>query len=76
MVAAAGQTHEVPVALQQHGFGGGRDSGQAEARGQLTLVHVAVGGQVRVFRMLNHERAEAAGVGERAAHHPGVAYGL
>ena len=50
----------------------GRDPGEAQPRGERTLVHHAVLGQGRLLRVLDDQRVEAGGVGQRAAHHPGV----
>ena len=69
---AAGELDQAQVALDHHRLGRRRDPGQAEARGELPLVHHAVLGQRRLLGMLDDQGVEAGGVGQGAAHHPRV----
>jgi hypothetical protein len=45
---------------------------QAEARGELALVHHAFAAQVRIFEVVHDQRAEIARIDQRPAHHLGV----
>jgi hypothetical protein len=40
-----------------------------ERRGEFALVHHAVADEVGVLHVVDDERAEVAGIGQRAAHH-------
>ena len=68
VVAAAGQRREADVALDDDDLGFLRDAGKAEARRDLALVHHAGADEVRVGGVVHDERAEVAGIGQRAAH--------
>ena len=69
---AAGQLEQAQVALDHHRLGRRRDAGEAQARGERPLVHHPVLGQRRLLGVLDDQRVEAGGVGQRAAHHPRV----
>ena len=68
VVAPAGEAHEADVALQHHRLGLARDAGQPEPRGELALVHHALADEVGILHMVDDQRVEIAGVGQRAAH--------
>ena len=72
VIAPAGQRHEAHVALQHDRFGGIGNADQAEARGELALVHHAFADQIRVFGVVHDQRVEIAGIGQRPTHHLGV----
>ncbi len=74
VIARAGPAHQMQVALDHHHFGIGRDARNAETGGQLAIVHRPAIGEARLFRMLDHQRIEAARIGQGAAHHLHVAH--
>jgi hypothetical protein len=67
--SAAGEFGEREIALGHEGFGGRWDAGKAEARGEVTFVHDAAFGEIRILRAVRDQGVEGAGVGERAAQH-------
>ena len=72
VVAAAGQRGEAEVALEHDDLGLARDAGEAEPGRDLALVHDAGADEVGSAAWCMIERAEIAGIGQRAAHHGGV----
>ena len=75
VVAGTGQPDEADVALQRHGLRLAGDAHQAEPRGELTLVHHALGHEVGILHMLHQQGVEIPGIGQGAAHHLGVGDG-
>ena len=73
MVARAGQIHEPDVAIEHDRFRLARNSGKAEARGEFAFVHHAFGGKIGVFRVMDDESIEIAGILHDAAQDPRAA---
>ena len=75
VIAPIGGLQQTQIALDHDQFGTGGNALEAKADGDLARVHVAAGGERRLFGMLDDQQIEGRGVTERAAHHHRIGHG-
>ncbi len=71
----AGEFGQTQIALDHDDLGFAGNAGEAEPGRHFAGVHVAAGGEARLFRMLDDHQREGRGVLQRPAHDPGVGDG-
>ncbi len=74
VITAVRERDEAHIALEHDGLGRGRHAGEAEPRRELALVHHAFADDVGILGVVDDERVEIAGVGQRPSHHLGVGH--
>ena len=72
VIARAGHLDQRDVAVQPHALGHRRDRREAAQAGELARGRGGAGGEARILRMGDHQRAQRAGIGQGAAEHLGV----